>query len=495
MSPDPYLIDLATRAVAVMALNVEIDNMYPGEDGRLRDRAMDRAIKEEYIIERMHEARDITDEQDDQLRGQLGPPARRQGDLSAAAPEVTSDTVAVDEDSEPVIKEETIALLLLNDISHINGGEPQEREAIQSNNHDDDRRQPLAVPTHPRGEDEDLTQPDDNAELKKIIRNIDRRHCLKYRWYVARHLRRDHDSAMILSRQSYYKRIIKGHEFAKSPGGLDGARGWVLQRLRTNAFTRLDYEATRAHLEVRESVTPSEWSTEKKRIAPERLSMIIREAPSQYDWDEVITDATVDAVLSQSSISDLGAFDRDQGIITSASPFPGVPDEDKRALRRSSRIRGSDHEDGLGKRDGMDTEEVQAELQEQARASGRQGPALLQLRGASPAQEPQTPQDRTQKPASLDHHSQASSRREAKTRKRDEKKRKEEKRSKRSKRSKKDKKKERKARKRDYRLRQKLEAQLEGLQQQFQEDLTDVSTRYHRQRLRVEKKLRNLTSV
>lgn len=285
MPPAPFYLELAIRSVEAM------DNVYRDEDGLLRTRV---TVKRETVLQGLNdsldESHDIPDEQAAEIRQQMDLPPGRRGNPSVVAPEGTAGNAGDDESQEREVLARVVdpGLLdprlirpdLLNGANQVNSNADQanndadqandnadqandntdahpNREDSQENNLNDDRRQarampalppampalPPALPAPPRA-NEDLTKPSDTEELKNIIHSMDKRHCLKYRWYVVRHLRRNYDPALILSRQYYYKRIVKGHEFSKTAGG------WALQRLRSIPFNRIDYDATRAHLEV-----------------------------------------------------------------------------------------------------------------------------------------------------------------------------------------------------------------------------------------------------
>ncbi|KAI0161916.1 hypothetical protein GGR52DRAFT_144876 [Hypoxylon sp. FL1284] len=391
------------------------------------------------------------------------------------------------------------------------------------NNRDNGVRPSIEMPLQPRG-NEDLLLPSDKAELRHIINALDKRHSHKFRWYVTRHLRRNHDQAQILSRQLYYKRLIKGHVFQRSNGRGGGQTGWVLKSLRSVPFSRLDYEATRAHLEVRETFNPTAWSSEKKRIPPERLTMILREAPKAYGWQEVITGAAVDKVLGESGVFDLAAYEISQGIPSSPLPPPPPPPppppaeagEDAHAQTPHYGSSDSDYEDELGRSVRWTTEEAEAEVEEQAhlrqdvpnastpirfhlrpserRDIGVQQQNLQEMEphhGEGRVEEPQTPRDEEHSSVPANDQSEKLSCREAKARRKEVKKVKKEKQ---GEKTEKEKRRERKAHKRQRRQLRELEAQLEGLQQQFQEDLMDASVQYHRRRARIEKKMRLLQS-
>ncbi|XXG99481.1 glucose-6-phosphate isomerase [Hypoxylon texense] len=505
------------------------DNVYRSPDGRLRSRTSTRPKSESPEFE----GSDAGSEQS--RSNQLGLPPRGIPSRDTSNNDSTDEGVASDvendteeggldsslEDShQPSDEEESL------------GSPVSVRESIKNNeapinHHPDDQRQRqrqrqrqsvnMALPRPHgsiNGDADDLTLPSDNPELKHIINAIDKRHCRKYRWYVARHLRRTHDPALILSRQLYYTRIIKGHEFRKADAdagegrdgdGSGGYKAWTLVRLRRRPFPRIDYEATRAHLEIRETFNPAVWQTEKKRMTPDRLLMILREAPRQYGWDEVVTDATVDNVLSQSGILDLAAFEIAQGIAASSSasasasarpsllPSPSLLSSASDEDAHGQELRYDDEEEDEGHEDQLRLERGRfgflPNLRRQSRPPVRRGSLLRHelLRSDRLSLDPETPRDRSPR-----SHSRAPSHREVEGRERDKKTKKKTEKNRKS--LEKEVKRERKERKKMYRQRRELEAELEGLQQQFQEDLADISTQYHRRRLRVEKKLRSLQS-
>lgn len=246
------------------------DKVYRSPDGRLRSRSVVQTTKSE--------SPEMSDAQYEQLRKQLGLSDRivprratsnddRSGQETIAY-DVEHDTEEGGPDSGP---DESPYDTDENDSQ--GGSQVSKRGTAEYNeaisNHADSRRQSFATAPHPRGSSDDLTLPSDNVELKHIINAIDKRHCLKYRWYVARHLRRSHDPALILSRQLYYKRVIKGHDFVKSH---TGAKGWTLARLRPNPIGRIDFEATRAHLDV-SGIRPKEPIAARPRPHPRLLAL------------------------------------------------------------------------------------------------------------------------------------------------------------------------------------------------------------------------------
>ncbi|KAI1775508.1 hypothetical protein F4818DRAFT_416742 [Hypoxylon cercidicola] len=206
---------------------MDVDNAIRGRDDRLRSSPVIGTIKSESPGIPNAPSREFSD----------GPSGASNVDIDDDWPEseeliLSPDPNAIDYDATE---------------SESQGSPRSEHSQDEAINHIDD--QPQADEMSSRSQDNvGLTKPSDNAELRHIITTIDKRHCLKFRWYVARHLRSNFDSAHILTRQHYYMRIIKGHHFVESNNG--DTKGVVLQRLRKTPLNRLDYEITRAHLDV-----------------------------------------------------------------------------------------------------------------------------------------------------------------------------------------------------------------------------------------------------
>ncbi|KAI0006261.1 hypothetical protein F4779DRAFT_30176 [Xylariaceae sp. FL0662B] len=152
--------------------------------------------------------------------------------------------------------------------------------------------------------DGSLALPLDGEILVKSIESIDSRHCFKYKWYIARHLRQTLSTGIRASQQSIYYHVVKGHDFTKKKNG-----GWTLNQLSATPFKRLHFEATRAYLHC----FPN-WKHP-------RVFLVLAAAPQVYAWNEIVTDDTVNRVLGADGVDPL-LFD---DLKSKAAPFPTMP--------------------------------------------------------------------------------------------------------------------------------------------------------------------------